>query len=236
VLVYKVTNRVNGKVYIGKTIRTLESRWKQHIYYANRGNRPPIAIAIRSYGPDAFDVSPLAFSNSLPELNDLEREYIQEFRSYDRKYGYNLTLGGDGASPGELNPMFGKTHTDEVKEKLRQFHLGKKHSEETKRKIGDSERGEKNGFYGRHHSENTKALLSVRCGVPNIGKKRSQKTKDKISEALKGRTCSPEHRLHISESKKGTPRKHHSEESRQKMSEIKKLWWNNRKLMKNKEL
>ncbi len=231
-LVYKVTNRVNGKVYIGKTVRAIEARWKQHVHYARRGSKPPIAIAIRSYGPESFDVSPLVFTNSLQELNSLERKYIQEFKSYDREYGYNLTLGGDGASPGEFNPMFGKTHTDEVKRKLRNLRIGTTQTEETKKKIGDAVRGENNGFYGRHHSEETKSFLSAHCGIPNIGSRRSQETRDRMSEAAKGKAKSKEHCLHISESKKGKSRGPHSIESRKKLSDIKKLWWYNKKLLK----
>ena len=233
-LVYKVTNRVNGKVYIGKTVRTIEARWKQHIQYALRGNKPPIAIAIRKYGAGAFEVIPLASAKTLQELNELERKYIQDFQSYNLERGYNLTLGGDGAAPGELNAMFGKTHTDEVRQKLRALRLGTKQAEETKRKIGNAVRGEKNGFYGKHHSEETKTTLRELCGSACLGKKHSDETRKKISLAHIGKVKSIEHCQNISKAKTGKPHPPHSQASRLKMSISRKEWWNNRK--KEKEL
>lgn len=94
---YKVTNIVNGKVYIGKTYIGYMSRWKRHISDAYR--KPYINHkfynAIRKYGIDAFEIELLG-NYEQGELEDAEIKAIQLFDSF--KNGYNSTLGGDGVA------------------------------------------------------------------------------------------------------------------------------------------
>lgn len=55
--IYKVTNTINGKIYVGQTIRTIKKRWKQHVYSAyheTKEHNAPIQYAIRKYGECAF--------------------------------------------------------------------------------------------------------------------------------------------------------------------------------------
>lgn len=88
---------------------------------------------------------------------------------------------------GEKNPMFGRRHSEEAKEKLRLKQTGKRHSEESKRKISEAVAGEKNPMYG-------KATYGFK------GKHHSEEAKRKISEKHKGkkRPCSEEHRKNLS--------------------------------------
>ena len=86
---------------------------------------------------------------------------------------------------GERNPMFGKTHTDEVKaaqsERMKgennpnfgksPANKGKKASPQTKAKISAAVSGEKNGFYGKHHSEATKQILREKALARAAAKK-----------------------------------------------------------------
>lgn len=93
---YKITNLVNSKIYIGKTYVELKDRWKLHKYDALREDRPnktKFQNAIRKYGPENFKIELIAqFEEG--ELEQKEIEYIQKYDSY--KNGYNSTLGGDG--------------------------------------------------------------------------------------------------------------------------------------------
>ena len=100
-IIYLVTNTINGKVYVGKTSGSLVRRWKRHCNAAKQPSPPMhLSCAIRQYGSDAFRVEQIASATSENELNELEREQIQKYRSHLPGIGYNHTLGGDGFSIG----------------------------------------------------------------------------------------------------------------------------------------
>lgn len=97
--IYKITNTVNGKVYIGQTRYTVEWRWHTHLYATYNeiagDHNTLLHKAIRKYGIDAFLVETIDECDS-SELNDKEIFWIKHFNSYDSDYGYNMTLGGSG--------------------------------------------------------------------------------------------------------------------------------------------
>lgn len=88
--IYKITNKVNGKVYIGQTRYTVEARWKQH---QHKQDKTYFHNAIRKYGVDSFTVETLEECD-VELLNEREIFYISKYNTFD--YGYNLTIGGDG--------------------------------------------------------------------------------------------------------------------------------------------
>ena len=100
-LIYKITNQLNNKVYIGKTVESLEERWKEHKLESRkpiRGSRPLYA-AIQKYGLENFKIELIEDNIDLEQLNFKEQYWIQYYNSYiGFKYsnGYNATLGGDG--------------------------------------------------------------------------------------------------------------------------------------------
>src|SRR5271157_2149073 len=143
-VVYRRTNTKNGKVYIGKTTRTPAKRWTNLLAEVGRGGTNPIHNAIRKYGADAFVTDIIYEAKTFDELNAMETVFIVLHQSHKTENGYNLTLGGDGASPGELNPMFNRTHTNEVKAKLRGLRLGTKQTPESNEKRRQAVAGEKN--------------------------------------------------------------------------------------------
>ena len=121
-IIYKVTNKVNGKCYIGQTIRTLEQRKWQHLDCAKNGVKTHFYNAIRKYGGDNFIFEVIDEASTLEELNELERYYIKKYDCINN--GYNMVDGGDN------NVMF----LDDVKQK----HLESMRSDETRRKISQS--------------------------------------------------------------------------------------------------
>jgi group I intron endonuclease len=129
-VIYKATNLVNEKSYIGQTIRTLKLRKKQHAWYAlyNRDNTY-FHSALRKYGVENFDWEVIDECVNAESLNKMEIYYIGYYDTYNN--GYNLTLGGS-------NLM-----SEKVKKKISEANKGKKHSEETKRKISQTEKGKK---------------------------------------------------------------------------------------------
>lgn len=89
-LIYKITNKVNKKAYIGQTRYTVEFRWKQHQF---KKDKTYFHQAIHKYGINNFTVEILEICN-IEDLNSKEIFYIGKYDTF--KNGYNLTIGGDG--------------------------------------------------------------------------------------------------------------------------------------------
>lgn len=96
-IIYKVENKINGKIYIGKTIKSLTIRKNAHKQEAKRLSPYYFHQAIRKYGFENFEWTILQFSFNLEKLNALEKFYINLYESNNRKKGYNLTEGGEGS-------------------------------------------------------------------------------------------------------------------------------------------
>jgi group I intron endonuclease len=158
-IIYKMTNLINGKSYIGQTIRDPKIREKEHARMD--GNDCPLFYAaIAKYGIENFKFKEICYANNVEELNNREKFCIKIFKT-KKPYGYNLNDGGAnyfrteemkkaisetliGRYVGEENPFFGKKHTDEFKKRqsLRMSaRTGWFHTEETKNKIGESQVG-----------------------------------------------------------------------------------------------
>lgn len=89
--IYKITNLLNGKIYIGQTRMTVKQRMYKHYSRANQNDITGIDAAIKKYGKENFSVETLEECEE-DKLDERERYYINLFSSYDN--GYNLTLGG----------------------------------------------------------------------------------------------------------------------------------------------
>lgn len=121
-IIYKITNKINNKVYIGQTVQSLSVRYNQHLKCLQHGDTRELYCAMRKYGLENFEPSVICSVSSLQELNELESFYIKKYDSYNN--GYNMTLGG------ENNPMF----IDEVKQK----HLKTVRSPEFRKKVSET--------------------------------------------------------------------------------------------------
>ena len=93
-LIYKVTNIINLKIYIGMTKKTLEERIKSHLDSINDGTY--FQRALLKYGEQSFiwDVID-STATTINELKNLEKYYISMFKSHSTENGYNMTIGGD---------------------------------------------------------------------------------------------------------------------------------------------
>ena len=95
-IIYKLTNKYNNKVYIGLTTSTLERRLVQHHYESRHNVDRPLYRAMRKYGEDAFLAEVIDTASSLDELKEKEKYWIKYYNSYGANgYGYNATTGGD---------------------------------------------------------------------------------------------------------------------------------------------
>ena len=95
-IVYKVTNVNNNKVYIGKTVKQLSTRKANHYSQARGGSETNFHRALRKYKRDDFIWEVIGEYNSKDEMDSAEIKYISEYNTY--KNGYNMTEGGDGGS------------------------------------------------------------------------------------------------------------------------------------------
>lgn len=93
--IYKITNEVNNKIYIGKTLLTPEQRFKEHILDSKRNSEEqrPLYSAMNKYGIEKFHISTIEECDP-DHLNEREKYWIEYFGSF--KNGYNATVGGDG--------------------------------------------------------------------------------------------------------------------------------------------
>jgi group I intron endonuclease len=162
-IIYKITNSVNGKVYIGVT-ESYQIRKNGHLRAALIEEKP-LYRAMRKYGLDKFLFEILHENVE----RDLEIKIIAQYQANNPKYGYNLTEGGEGT--------VGYRHTDETKEIFRQKKLGRKLSVEHRRKISESNKGHEvssvtrrkiaeklkgnQHFAGKTFSSETKQILSA---------------------------------------------------------------------------
>ena len=110
--VYLHRNTKTGKVYIGYTGKTVESRFQNHCTYAKSGSKFLFHKAIRKYGVDIWDSEILIAVDTKEEAKEFEIKFISEHQSNHRKFGYNLTAGGEG------NSNIGKKLTPEHREKV----------------------------------------------------------------------------------------------------------------------
>lgn len=103
--IYLIKNRVNDKIYIGQTKRTIELRWKEHLYEASKSiNKqcPYFHRAIKKYGEKSFEIIQLDTASTKEELNLKEIYYIKLYNSNNPLVGYNLTKGGESGKTTEV--------------------------------------------------------------------------------------------------------------------------------------
>ena len=93
-IIYKVTNKLNNKIYIGKTKQSLSKRKVAHYKSANDNSPSNFHNALRFYSKDDFIWEIKLVCKTESDLNKYESHFIEKYDTY--KNGYNMTLGGDG--------------------------------------------------------------------------------------------------------------------------------------------
>ena len=95
-IIYKLTNLINNKVYIGLTTKTLAQRLSQHHYESRHGVNRPLYRAMRKYGENKFSAEIIDSAENLQDLKEKEQYWIKYYNSYGATgNGYNATKGGD---------------------------------------------------------------------------------------------------------------------------------------------
>ena len=89
--IYKRTNLINGKIYIGQTKRDIKIRWAEE----DIGNQE-IGKAVREFGKENFINEIIEYPKSIDEMNEREKYWIEYYDSSNPNKGYNKTKGGGG--------------------------------------------------------------------------------------------------------------------------------------------
>jgi group I intron endonuclease len=162
--VYLITNQINNKKYVGITTKTLKLRWWQHCYVSEKKTARAIGKAIKHFGKENFRIELMDELQNISQKDLLFKEtfYIDKYDTFiDGGNGYNLV------KENEANLIW---------------------SDISKKKMSDNRRGEKNQFFGKRHSEETKKIMSQshkgskgRLGIPQ-----TKETREKLSRLLSG--------------------------------------------------
>ena len=96
--IYKITNMVNGKIYIGKTQYSIEHRFREHIRASRneRSEKRPLYDAMNKYGIENFSIELVEETNNPEEREKYWINYYRSYVGFSDCNGYNATLGGDG--------------------------------------------------------------------------------------------------------------------------------------------
>ena len=185
-IIYKVINLINNKVYIGLTKQTLEKRKHQHELHANKKPIMVLHYAIRKYGKENFSWEIIKQCNNLEELNKSEKEFINLFNSTKKENGYNRTTGGE-------NPVM----TLETRKKMSLSQ--KKRYEDPMVKKQWSE-FMKLVCKNNPITQETKNKIGLSNSISLKGKKQSKETKEKRKQSTKifWSLASPEYKASIS--------------------------------------
>lgn len=98
--IYKITNNINGKIYVGQTKREIFKRFVDHVRHATKSTRPNdlncrLYIAMREFGPENFSISLLEeFEDTRYQADKKEIEWIAKLDSCNPEIGYNVDEGG----------------------------------------------------------------------------------------------------------------------------------------------
>lgn len=100
--IYKIQNTINNKVYIGQTIMNPMKRWQDHYSCYKKNIQYPLYQDMNQYGIEHFAFQVIESNVPQEQLDEKEIQYIQQYHSYIKDTGYNLTLGGQTAKDNKL--------------------------------------------------------------------------------------------------------------------------------------
>lgn len=193
-IIYKTTNLINGKIYIGQDS-------KNNPKYLGSGDL--LKKSIKKYGKENFIKEILCTCINQKDLDDKEKFFIKELDSFNMEIGYNIALGGrNGGS-------FGRKLSEEHKKKISESRIGIVFSEEHKNKLSKAHIGKVIGRETKEKMSNSQKLITH--------KPMSKETKEKISKIKTGKKLSNETKEKIRESHYGEKNhffgKKHSDET-----------------------
>ncbi len=155
--IYKITNLIDGKIYIGQTVN-YRKRKTSHFSKLKQGkhHNEHLQRAFDKYGENAFKIE-LLKECKIEELDELEQYYIKKFDACNCKKGYNLMQGG----------QIYREFTKEAREKMSKAGKGRKFSYEHRKKISLANKGKIMPQESIMKMRATKKKLRIHCGEKN---------------------------------------------------------------------
>jgi group I intron endonuclease len=176
-LVYLITNKENGKKYVGQHAGTdLESYWRRNVWLAENGYQGKRLLyrAIRKYGAQSFEVKSLVIVGTKQEMDYYEIGLIKAWDTTNPEKGYNITHGGDGS--------LGVKMSEETRAKMSASRTGLVMPESHRQKLSQRNKGNKYALGRKMTKENFDKLMAV-----HVGAKRSDEARQRMSESHKGK-------------------------------------------------
>jgi hypothetical protein len=132
VAIYKITNKVNGKFYIGQSVNPT----RRYIEHSNKNFKNSlVSKAIAKYGKENFEMDILVWCEGKDYANFVEINLIESYGAI--KNGYNVFPGGEGFPGGKEHPHFGKNFSEDHKQALSEVKLGKIPNHTPKEKLSE---------------------------------------------------------------------------------------------------
>lgn len=182
VKIYLLTNKINGKVYVGQTWLSFKKRIRRE----GQGYKNSFYLyaAIQKHGVSNFEYTVLAETIDQDEANKLENDFIIKYDSRNLEKGYNLKEGG-----------WGGRHSEETKAKISESLSGKERTEEHCRNLSEATKGVPKGphteEWKKENSERTKQWHAEN-EHPFAGKHHTEEAKQAMREKMAGKPRSPE--------------------------------------------
>ena len=173
--IYCIENIITNKKYIEQSI-DVDERWRKHISELNHNyhHNDYLQKAWNKYSEDNFKFYVLEYCN-INDLDDKEIYYIDLYNTTDRNIGYNLTSGGQ-FKKGSLSYEVKQKLSNSIKKSydntnLREIRRDNALTQWSKPEYREKITGKNNGMYGRHHTEESKRLMSEHSkGIPSHNK------------------------------------------------------------------
>ncbi len=215
-IIYKTTNNINGKIYIGKS----EKNDPNYL-----GSGKIIRQAIKRYGKENFTRKDIDIAFSKQELNEKEIYWVDFYDARNPEIGYNIAPGGKGVGSGKDHHMYGKTHSKEARAKISLANKGKILTQEQLDKMVE---GAKKSWLIPEYKEMMSNIRKEMWKDPEFKRKRSEYSKKvwedpeykaKKVKIMKEIGATPEFKAKMAAISTG---KTHTEESKRKISEARK--------------
>jgi group I intron endonuclease len=165
-VIYRAVSLLDGRCYVGQTIRSFGVRRQAHLDEARLGLGFAFARALRKQGPESFVWEVLRECQTREELDHEEAHYIDLCSSFVDDHGYNLTRGGDKG-------LAGHTHSAETKSKMRLSSLGRSVSTAARAKIATTQKTHHTAEFLKRMSDRTKTQMT-----PEFRKRLSDRKKE----------------------------------------------------------
>jgi group I intron endonuclease len=172
--VYLITNKVNGKKYVGQTTKSVLKRFAQHL--KGIGGAERLSRAVKKYGASSFSVVVLGVATSREDLDSKEMYWVEVHQTRSPG-GYNLTGGGKGTT----------SPSDETRFRQRMAKLGKPLSEEHRKNAAEATRARYRREDEEGHTRKRSIETRERMRESHLGLTQSDETKEKRAAKLRGK-------------------------------------------------